>query len=347
VADIFSSLRHQAIDMVCFRLFTLCLVVEVWGACVQNSDSLSLIQVEIDSNGHQYDIYDRREQKHDRVNLLQPRLGQPHQAVPEMKDNSVTVTDSSQKNGTKNERVENKTEGDRDQLDVHGGDDHVTFRTIVVFTSALVFGSEAFDRSFFIALIFAMQHKTHGKAIWFGGFSALAIHACFAVLCGELVAKVVPHRFLTVVGVFLFAIFSALSLHTYLNADEDETEDIRVCEMKLSEVPEGERERSQSYLVATKAFSLIMLSQCGDRSQLAILEVASTHSAAPVLVGALIGLASVEVLAVLAGVLFAERCGVTVRRVSLISAILFAIFAVLGGCQLILASRDPLTKHSL
>lgn len=140
--------------------------------------------------------------------------------------------------------------------------------------------AEMGDKTQLVCMTLAVRHR--GLPIFVGAVAAFAVLNALAVAVGSALGTWVPERVLAGVVAVLFALFGLYALRR--GADGDEVVEERA---------------GGSVLVA--AFLLILLSELGDKTQLAVAGLSSAANAVAVWVGATLALAATSAMAVVAG----------------------------------------------
>ncbi len=83
---------------------------------------------------------------------------------------------------------------------------------------------------------------------------------------------------------------------------------------------------NEKFVIFSTAFSMTLLAEWGDRSQIATIALAASQSACGVTVGAIVGHMICTMIAVLGGRILASR--ISERNVHLVGGVLFLLFAV-------------------
>lgn len=182
------------------------------------------------------------------------------------------------------------------------------FLITVSTTFGLVALAELGDKTQLVCMTLAARHPP--VPVLLGAIIAFAILNLLAVLFGAAAAAWLPQWLVAAAVAVLFALFGFKALR---EAGEDSVE---------------VRERSgRSVLVS--AFALIFLAELGDKTQLAVAGLASTHAALPVWVGGTIALALTSALGVWAGQTLLRR--LPIRVLHRVSGILFLALAAIAA----------------
>jgi len=174
---------------------------------------------------------------------------------------------------------------------------------------ALLFLAEMGDKSQLMAMTLA--HRYRPLPVIAGVFSAFLLLNLLAVLLGSALSSVLPHQVLLLIAAFMFLLFAYRS---WRDADEEE---------------EAEDEKSNHAAFIT-SFSLIFVTELGDKTQLAMIAIAAQTGAIwSVLVGGTLALWSVSLLGILVGTHLLRRVPkVLVHRAAALLFLLFGLTAL-------------------
>lgn len=174
----------------------------------------------------------------------------------------------------------------------------------------LIFLMELGDKTMLTTMCLSAQYR-RPKLVLLATMIALAASSIIAVIIGYILSATLPVEIITYVSGFLFLI---LGIFTLVNS---KSETIDTCD-------------NPGTLFGM--FSLVLVSELGDKSQIATLALAA-QSSFPVMVfvGAIIGFFIVNSVAAYAGTNIAERIPIkTVKRVVGIIFIIFGILVIFG-----------------
>lgn len=172
----------------------------------------------------------------------------------------------------------------------------------------LVALAELGDKTQLVCMVLASQYQA--LPVLLGAVLAFALLNLLAVLFGAAVAAWLPEAAVAAAVAVLFAAFGVLALR---GGAADEEEDMAT-------------RGGQGILLST--FLLIFLAELGDKTQLAVVGLASTAASVPVWSGATLGLAFTSGLAVVAGRTLLQR--ISLRLVRQISGGLFLLLAAVA-----------------
>jgi len=203
---------------------------------------------------------------------------------------------------------------------------------------SVIIVSELGDKTFFIAAIMAMKNPR--VTVFAGAITSLAIMHIMASFFGY-ATTVIPRVITYYLSSFLFALFGLKMLHEGYhmspNEGQEEYEEVNE-ELRKREEKEGKGDiesgghRGEPTVLAfvgkifIQSFTMTMLAEWGDRSQLATVILAAREDVYGVCVGGILGHALCTGLAVIGGRLIATR--ISVRTVTLIGGAVFILFAL-------------------
>ncbi|WED23456.1 TMEM165/GDT1 family protein [Vibrio sp. JC009] len=172
----------------------------------------------------------------------------------------------------------------------------------------VIFLAELGDKSQLVCMTLASKHKAKPVAI--GAIAAFSLLNILAVTVGSSLSHLIPETWLTIAAASLFVLFG---LHSLLAGDDDEEE---VANEKIT---------TRSILITT--FMLIFLAELGDKTQLAVVTMSTTHLSLAVWFGATIALAATSLMGIYAGRKLLARLNINLLHK--ISGLLFIGFAIL------------------
>jgi len=174
----------------------------------------------------------------------------------------------------------------------------------------LIFLMELGDKTMLTVMCLSAQYR-RPKLVLLATMIALATSSVIAVIIGFILSATLPVEIITYVSGFLFLI---LGIFTLVKSD---SETVDTCD---------------NLGTLFGMFSLVLISELGDKSQIATLALAA-QSPFPVMIfiGAIIGFFIVNSIGAYAGSSIAERIPIkTVKRVVGIIFILFGILVIFG-----------------
>ena len=214
-----------------------------------------------------------------------------------------------------------------------------------VATLSVILVSELGDKTFFMAAIMAMRHSR--LAVFTGTTLASALMHVTSVAIGY-TTTLIPKVYICYLSSFLFAVFGFQMLKEgwcmSANEAQEEFEEVQV-DLKRKEHLEddpgsgsGDRKselatigfpRSILQLDVSKiflqTFTMTVLAEWGDRSQLATIVLAAREDLTPVIIAGLLGHCLCTGLAVIGGQMMAQQ--ISVRTVTLLGGTIFLLFA--------------------
>lgn len=175
-------------------------------------------------------------------------------------------------------------------------------------TLLLISLAEFGDKSQLVCMTLAARHR--GGPIVLGAVAAFAILNLLAALFGAAVAAWLPGWLVTLAVALLFALFGIQSLRR-----EEEEDD-------------GPIEEKPGHSLFATTFLMIFLAEFGDKTQIAVAGLGSTHPPAAVWLGATLALALTSMLGVFAGRKLVAR--LPLHWIHRASGVLFLVLAVLA-----------------
>jgi putative Ca2+/H+ antiporter (TMEM165/GDT1 family) len=217
---------------------------------------------------------------------------------------------------------------------------------VTAFTSSfvMVLTSEPGDKTFFIAAIMAMSHGR--LPVFVGAYASLAVATVLSALLGSSLQRL-PHIVTHVISIVLFIFFGLKMLKEAYDYEPTATYDgleevgneINAKNSKKQEPTKGETDlesgspssssasSSTSWIspVILQAFTMTSVAECGDRSQIATVVLATTKNVVGVTLGGLIGHFICTAMAVIGGKLLASR--ISERTIWLCGGCFYLFFA--------------------
>lgn len=193
--------------------------------------------------------------------------------------------------------------------------------SVVATAFSLLFLAEMGDKTQLIAM--ALAHRYRALPVLAGVFAAFLVLNLLAVFVGAALFRYVPQWAVLLAAGALFLVFAWRS---WAEGDEDREEEAV--------------ERSGGHGALWAAFSLILLAELGDKTQLVLIALAaSTGSPWSAFVGGTLALWAVSALGVLVGSTLLQR--IPRAWVHRGAAVLFALFGVLALGQAVLGVDLP------
>ena len=176
---------------------------------------------------------------------------------------------------------------------------------------ALIAAAEIGDKSQLVCMTLASRHRP--APVMLGALTAFALLNTLAVVFGVAIANWLPQYVVGAVVAILFALFGIHALRARNDEDDEEVE-----------------EKSGHGIFFT-TFALLTVAEFGDKTQLAVVALSSTHVAAAVWLGATAALAVTSALGILAGRTILQK--IPIALLHRISGAFFLILALLAAWQ--------------
>ena len=192
--------------------------------------------------------------------------------------------------------------------------------------------SELGDKTFFIGALLAMRHPR--RWVFMGVTAALFAMTVLSVLLGQ-VATLMPLHYVKWAAVILFIGGGAKLLYDAAAMGANDTlddEQAAAC-AAIHQQPTFSSRWGLAPAIVLRAFTLTFVAEWGDRTQLATLTLAATHSPLGVMVGATLGHAICAAIAVVSGKWIAGK--LSERWLTTMSGDLFLLFGVVAAFALI------------
>lgn len=177
-----------------------------------------------------------------------------------------------------------------------------------VSTFAVIFLAELGDKSQLVCMTLAARHRR--VPVLIGAVAAFVLLNGLAVVFGVGLAKWIPERILAIAVAILFAVFGVLALLAR-EADPDA----------------APADWSRGGIVAA-TFSMIVLAEMGDKTQIAVAGLAATLAPVAVWLGATLALAATSALGVWVGSRLLQV--MPLHRLHQLSGVLFLALAALA-----------------
>ena len=172
--------------------------------------------------------------------------------------------------------------------------------------AGVVFVAELGDKSQLLSLWFATRYRVW--TVVAGVVAATAVLMGVAVLLGAVFGTVLPERLFLTIAAFAFFAFAAWSLR---RDDDDDDGEVRTMPVL------------GAFGVVTLSF---IVSEMGDKTQLATITLAGSRDPAGVWLGATTGMVSANVIAIVLGKVAGKR--LPQRAISVGAAVLFVGFGL-------------------
>ena len=200
---------------------------------------------------------------------------------------------------------------------------------LTAFTAGLLLitVSELGDKTFFIAVILAMNHSR--RLIFVGVIAALATMTVLSVLVGQAVSRF-PHLYIHYAEIVLFFGFGIKLLYDASRMPkkscaaevvQEATDAVKQADWQLP------KQKTQLRILL-KAFVLTFLAEWGDRTQIATIALAAANNPLGVTIGAILGHAICAAVAVIGGRMLAGR--ISERTLTFSGGCLFLVFGIVA-----------------
>ena len=194
----------------------------------------------------------------------------------------------------------------------------------------LITVSEIGDKTFFIAMILAMQHSR--RLVFVGAISALAAMTMLSVGVGQ-AASLLPEIYIHYAEIALFIIFGLKLLYDASQMPSETCDVVVVGEAKevVEKAEKQTKDQKNIWSILLEAFVLIFVAEWGDRTQIATIALAAENNPIGVSIGAILGHAICALIAVTFGRILAGQ--ITERHLTAAGGCLFIIFGVVAAIQ--------------
>ncbi|MDH6079328.1 TMEM165/GDT1 family protein [Chrysosporum ovalisporum FSS-45] len=189
--------------------------------------------------------------------------------------------------------------------------------------------SELGDKTFFIAVILAMKHSR--QLVFIGVSAALAAMTILSVIFGKIVSFL-PQNYLNYAEIFLFLAFGIKLLYEASKMSAF-TSDAEVVDEAKEVVEKADLQgKSKTPLaIFIEAFTLTLVAEWGDRTQIATIALAASYNPMGVATGAVLGHIICTAMAVVSGRMIAGR--ISERQLTFAGGCLFLIFGVVAAVE--------------
>ena len=194
----------------------------------------------------------------------------------------------------------------------------------------LITVSEIGDKTFFIAMILAMQYSR--RLVFTGAIAALAAMTMLSVGVGQ-TASLLPDIYIHYAEIALFTIFGFKLLYDATQMPS-ETCDVAVVGEAKEVVEKAEKQikdQKNIWAILLEAFVLVFVAEWGDRTQIATIALATENNPIGVSFGAILGHAICAVIAVTSGRVLAGQ--ITERQLTAAGGCLFIVFGIFAAIQ--------------
>ena len=176
---------------------------------------------------------------------------------------------------------------------------------------ALIAAAEIGDKSQLVCMTLASRHRP--MPVMLGALAAFSVLNTLAVVFGVAIASWLPEY---VVGATVAVLFAVFGLHALRATDDGDDEDI---------------EEKSGHGIFFTTFLLLTVAEFGDKTQLAVVALSSTHVPAAVWVGATLALAATSALGIVAGRTILQK--IPLALLHRISGAFFLVLAVVAAYQ--------------
>jgi putative Ca2+/H+ antiporter (TMEM165/GDT1 family) len=176
---------------------------------------------------------------------------------------------------------------------------------------ALIAAAEIGDKSQLVCMTLASRHRA--TPVMLGAVAAFALLNTLAVVFGVAIASWLPEY---VVGATVAVLFAVFGIHALRTEDADEDEEL---------------EEKSGHGIFFTTFVLLTMAEFGDKTQLAVVALSSTHAPAAVWLGATAALTTTSALGILAGRTLLQK--IPLALLHRISGAFFLVLAVFAAYQ--------------
>lgn len=176
-------------------------------------------------------------------------------------------------------------------------------------TFALIFLAELGDKTQLVCMTLAARHRPW--PVFWGALLAFILLNVLAVLFGSALSAWIPKNVLILIVAALFALFGLQALRA--SGEEEEGEEVA---------------EKSGHGILIQAFLMIFLAELGDKTQIAVIGMASTADPIPVWIGATVALGASSALGVAVGRTLLQK--ISKKMLGRVSGIFFLALAVLA-----------------
>ncbi|CAE7232754.1 PAM71-HL [Symbiodinium natans] len=208
---------------------------------------------------------------------------------------------------------------------------------VIIRSFSVVAVAELFDKTWFVALICAMNYGRSRAFI--GAYVALVVHVLLAAALGVAIAQLFSITVLCFTTATVFFLLALAYFVEFLRAGQDED----VIQGRTDEAQEAlqgaDEKKEQAWKdIILRVFVAVFVAEWGDRTQVAMVTLHSSAPWVPVCIGSMIAFLVLTLSAVLAASLL-EGTKLSEKLVLGLSACSFLLFAALAVRDGISASR--------
>ncbi|HPT51002.1 MAG TPA: TMEM165/GDT1 family protein [Accumulibacter sp.] len=175
----------------------------------------------------------------------------------------------------------------------------------------LIAAAEIGDKSQLVCMTLASRHRP--MPVMLGAVAAFSVLNTLAVVFGVAIANWLPDYVVSATVAVLFAVFGVHALRATDDDDDDEVQ-----------------EKSGHNIFFT-TFLLLTVAEFGDKTQLAVVALSSTHAPLAVWLGATVALATTSALGILAGRTILQK--IPLALLHRISGVFFLALAAIAAYQ--------------
>ena len=224
---------------------------------------------------------------------------------------SICINDN--KNMNKTDKIEN----------------NITLSNMIQSISTILL-SGLFDRSFFVVAFMAMKYSK--SIVILSASLSLSLVGIFSVFLGVAITKYIPPMYIDLAAIGLFFVFGIKMVLEGVNMKENEhSKEIEEEHKKLICDQEGlpiKISVQNDLNVFFKIFSLIFLSEIGDRSQISTIYLTSNIDKITVIIAVIISQTVLSIIAAFGGKLISSR--ISEKNLTIIAGSTFVIFGIVA-----------------
>ena len=176
----------------------------------------------------------------------------------------------------------------------------------------LIVAAEIGDKSQLVCMTLATKHRP--VPIILGAVAAFAFLNLLAVVFGQTIAQWLPAYVIATIVAILFFVFGIQALKTEVEEEEAE------------ELP-----KKSSHGIFFTTFLLITIAEFGDKTQLAVVALASTSNGVGVWLGATLALAFTSILGVVTGRALLQR--IPIEFLHKIAGVIFLVLSIIAAIE--------------
>lgn len=174
-------------------------------------------------------------------------------------------------------------------------------------TFGMIFLAEIGDKSQLVCMALAAKHRA--KPVVIGTVLAFAVLNVLAVTIGRSLTHFIPQTWLTFAAATLFILFG---LHSLLANSKDES------------LKDDQKKTARNIVITT--FMMIFLAELGDKTQLAVVTLSTTHAPLTIWLSATLALSATSLIGIYAGRKFLARLNINLLHK--FSGLFFILIAI-------------------